>query len=96
MKQMFIDAVLKVKDEEGRLIEAFDREVNVVKAFMKKMMPGKEELIDELDVDIVITPCMLDASAEQTDEAAGEVVDGTRRQTDTNAGPGDLQKREQN
>lgn len=96
MKQMFIDAVLKVSDEEGRLVEAFDREINVVKAFMKKMAPGKESVIDELDVDVVITPCMLDENTEAKDEAAGEVVDGTRRQTDTNAGPGDLQKREQN
>jgi len=88
MKQMFIDAVLKVGDEEGRLVEAADREINVVKAFMKKMMPGKEGLIDELDVDVVITPCMLDASAEEKEEAAGEVVDGTRRQTDTKPAAG--------
>lgn len=83
MKQMFIDAVLKVGDEEGRLVEGFDREINVVKAFMKKMMPGKESLIDELQVDTVITPCMLDANADAKDEASGEVVDGTRVQTDT-------------
>lgn len=83
MKQMFIDAVLKVGDEEGRLVEAADREINVVKAFMKKMMPGKETLIDELDVDTVITPCMLDASAEEKAVASGEVVDGIRTQTDT-------------
>ena len=34
-KQMFIDAQLKVKDESGRLIEFFDREMNVIKAFLK-------------------------------------------------------------
>ena len=84
MKQMFIDAVLKVGDKSGRLVEAFDREINVVKEFMKKMMPEKAEQIDELEVDVVITPCMLDASEEDKDEAAGEVVDGTRQQTDTN------------
>lgn len=38
-KQLFIDALLKVKDESGRLIEGFDREVNVVKAFLKTMLP---------------------------------------------------------
>lgn len=38
-KQLFIDALLKVKDESGRLIECFDREVNVVKAFLKTMLP---------------------------------------------------------
>jgi hypothetical protein len=83
MKQMFIDAVLKVGDESGRLVEAFDREINVVKAFMKKMMPGKDALIDELQVDTVITPCMLDANMEQKEEAGGEIKDGVRVQTDT-------------
>lgn len=94
MKQMFIDAVLKVGDESGRLVEAADREINVVKAFMKKVMPDKEELIDELDVDVVITPCMLDESVDEKDEAAGEVIDGTRRQTDTKPGSGDSRKAE--
>lgn len=83
MKQMFIDAVLKVGDEEGRLVEAFDREINVVKAFMKNMMPERADAIDELDVDIVITPCMLDASSDEKAEAGGEIVDGLRTQMDT-------------
>lgn len=34
-KQMFIDAQLKVRDESGRLPEMPDREVNVIKAFLK-------------------------------------------------------------
>ena len=38
-KQLFIDAQLKVKDESGRLIEFLDREMNVVKAFLKTMLP---------------------------------------------------------
>ena len=83
MKQMFIDAVLKVADEEGRLVEAADREINVVKAFMKKMMPGMEDAIDELEVDVVITPCMLDANSEDREERGGEVVDGLNQQVDT-------------
>lgn len=83
MKQMFIDAVLKVSDESGRLVEAFDREINVVKAFMKKMMPGRDALIDELQVDTVITPCMLDATMEEKSEAGGEIKNGVRVQTDT-------------
>lgn len=56
-KQLFIDAQLKVKDESGRLLEFFDREVNVVKAFLKSMLPqeyGKD--IDELEVQNIITP----------------------------------------
>lgn len=56
-KQMFIDAQLKVKDESGRLIECFDREMNVVKAFAKIMLEGSYAAdIDALKVETVITP----------------------------------------
>lgn len=56
-KQLFIDSQLKVKDESGRLIEFFDREVNVVKAFLKVSL-GQEWAadIDALPVENVITP----------------------------------------
>ena len=56
-KQMFIDAQLKVKDESGRLIEFFDREMNVIKAFLKIMLGDDYAAdIDSLKVDMVITP----------------------------------------
>lgn len=56
-KQMFIDAQLKVKDESGRLIEFFDREMNVVKAFAKIMLgDGYAADIDALKVETLITP----------------------------------------
>jgi SPP1 family phage portal protein len=55
-KQMFIDAQLKVKDESGRLLEMLDREVNVIKAFLKIMMSGREQDIDNLQVTTEITP----------------------------------------
>lgn len=56
-KQMFIDAQLKVKDESGRLIEFFDREVNVVKAFAKIMLGDSYASdIDALKVETQITP----------------------------------------
>ena len=56
-KQLFIDAQLKVKDESGRLIEFYDREVNVVKAFVKASLPTSYHAdIDALPVEIVITP----------------------------------------
>lgn len=55
-KQLFIDAQLKVKDESGRLLEAFDREVNVVKAFLKTMLPESDHAdIDALPVENEIT-----------------------------------------
>ncbi len=56
-KQMFIDAQLKVKDESGRLIEMFDREMNVVKSFAKVMLGDSYAAdIDALKVDMQITP----------------------------------------
>ena len=56
-KQMFIDAQLKVKDESGRLIEFFDREMNVIKTFVKIILgDGYAKDIDALKVDTVITP----------------------------------------
>ena len=56
-KQLFIDCQLKVKDESGRLIEYFDREVNVVKAFLKAMTDERYHAdIDALRVEVEITP----------------------------------------
>lgn len=56
-KQLFIDSMLKVKDESGRLLEAFDREMNVVKAFAKTSFPiGYEADVDALQVETQITP----------------------------------------
>lgn len=56
-KQMFIDAQLKVKDESGRLIEACDRETNVLRAFLKVVLPSSYHAdIDRLPIEQVITP----------------------------------------
>lgn len=56
-KQLFIDAQMKVKDESGRLEEGFDREVNVVKSFLKVMTGGTYNAdIDALPVENKITP----------------------------------------
>lgn len=56
-KQMFIDAQLKVKDESGRLLEALDREVNIIKAFLKVALGDEYAAdIDALEVETVITP----------------------------------------
>lgn len=55
-KQLFIDAQLKVKDESGRLLEMLDREVNVVKQFVKLMLPQYANEIDALQIENRITP----------------------------------------
>ena len=55
-KQLFIDAQLKVKDESGRLLEFFDRDINVVKAFLKVALGSEYETdIDALPVESKIT-----------------------------------------
>lgn len=56
-KQLFIDAQLKVKDESGRQLEFYDREVNVLKAMLKQVMDKSYwDDIDALPVENVITP----------------------------------------
>lgn len=56
-KQLFIDAQLKVKDESGRLLEFFDREVNVVKAFLKVALGvSYSAAIDALPVENQVSP----------------------------------------
>ena len=56
-KQMFIDAQLKVKDESGRLIEFFDREMTVIKAFARVILgSGYADAVDSLAVEQIITP----------------------------------------
>lgn len=61
-KQLFIDCQLKVKDESGRWLEFFDREVKVVKGFLKLALGNKAEYnqaIDALVVENVMTPYMI-------------------------------------
>lgn len=64
-KQLFIDCQLKVKDESGRLLEFFDRELNVVKAFLKVMLGDSYAAdIDGLRVETLITPFTVNDEAE--------------------------------
>ena len=55
-KMLFLDAQMKVTDESGRWLDALDREVNVVRAYMKAMYPSMAAAIDSLIVETVITP----------------------------------------
>lgn len=55
-KQLFIDAQLKVTEESGRLLEFYDREVSVVKAFLAYLRPDLSDAIEALPVEVVITP----------------------------------------
>lgn len=66
-KMMFIDAQLKVIDESGELLEFFDREVNVIKAFAAVMFPTLKEAINTLDIKTIITPYQIGDEKEDID-----------------------------
>ena len=67
-KQLFIDCHLKVKDESGRWLEFFDREVNVVRAYMKQMLPPEYAAdIDALPVENIISPFTITSKADDLD-----------------------------
>lgn len=67
-KQLFIDAQMKVNDESGRLLEGFDREVNVLKEFMKAMMPeNMHKDIDALKVENKMTAFSITDTKETVD-----------------------------
>ena len=53
---LLMDAHLKIGDESGRWLEFLDREVNVVKAFLKRINRKWGSEIDNVDVENVITP----------------------------------------
>ncbi|MCX6222472.1 MAG: phage portal protein [Bacteroidia bacterium] len=55
-KMIFLDAQLKVTEESGIWVEALDREINVIKTFLKTMLPKRVTDIDNLQVETVITP----------------------------------------
>lgn len=67
-KQLFIDAQMKVQDESGRLLEGFDREINVIKAFLKTVLSSAYHTdIDALKVETKITPFSITDTKETVD-----------------------------
>lgn len=64
-KMMFIDAQMKAVDESGAWLEFFDREVNVVRAFLKEMYPKLAGAFGSLAVEVVITPYQIRDEAEK-------------------------------
>lgn len=55
-KTLLTDAHLKIGDEKGPLEEAFERETNVIKAFLKQMNTSWAKEIDNVEVEHIITP----------------------------------------
>lgn len=71
LKQLMIDAHLKVTEESGRLTEMLDREVNVVKSFLKTMLHASyAEAIDSLQFEVVITPYIVSDEKERISNLA--------------------------
>lgn len=64
-KMMFMDAQQKAFDESGIWEEAFDREINVIRAFMKKMYSSLASAIDTLQVEAQIVPFQINDDAEK-------------------------------
>lgn len=56
---LFMDAHLKIGDEEGTWVEALERECNIIKAFLKQMKVEWAAEIDNVGVEHIITPFQL-------------------------------------
>jgi len=67
-KTLLTDAHLKVGDESGDLIEFFDRECNVIKAFLGEINSAWKNTIMDLEVEHVITPFVQNDEAAQVDK----------------------------
>lgn len=64
-KMIFIDGQLKVSDESGIWYDTFYRELNVVRAFAKKMYPKLAKAFDTLYVQILITAYQIQDESEK-------------------------------
>lgn len=53
---LLTDAHLKVGDEKGPLEEAFEREANVIKAFLKEMNTSWASEVDNVEIEHIISP----------------------------------------
>jgi hypothetical protein len=67
-KTLLADAHLKVGDEGGDMIEFFDRECNVIKAFLGEMNSSWKSTIMDLEVEHIITPFIQNDESAQIDK----------------------------
>lgn len=63
-KMLFIDCKMKVGDESGDWLEFFDREVNVLRAFLAEMFPDLAEAFLALEVENEITAFQIDDNSQ--------------------------------
>lgn len=53
---LLTDAHLKVGDEQGAWVEFFEREANIIKAFLSQMNTNSFKNLDDVEVEHIITP----------------------------------------
>lgn len=64
-KMLFIDCQMKVSDESGDWLEFFDREVNVLRAFLAEMFPTLADAFMSMGVENEITPFQINDNSQQ-------------------------------
>jgi SPP1 family phage portal protein len=67
LKLMFMDAHLKVADHQEVLDEYLQRRINIIKAYLKLMNTKWSKEIDNLSIEPIITPYMIDATSDKID-----------------------------
>ena len=82
-KMMFIDTQLKVIDESGALLEMLDRELNVIKTFVKQMYPHYADAVNSLSVEYEIVPYSINDMSEKiqnlSNATGGKQIMSTRQ-----------------
>lgn len=66
-KMLLIDSHLKIGEESGPWLEFLQRECNVIKAFLKKLNVRWADEVDNVGVEHVITPFIMEDEAAQID-----------------------------
>lgn len=66
-KMLLTDTHLKIGEEMGAWIEFLNRECNVIKAFLKEMNTEWRDEIDQVNVEHIITPFIIEDEQEQID-----------------------------
>ena len=86
---LLTDAHLKVGDEKGALEEAFEREANVIKAFIKEMNTSWASEVDNIEIEHIITPFIQNDERSEIDKwmsAAGGKPIMSQLEAITNSG----------
>lgn len=67
-KTLLMDAHLKIGEEAGAWIEGFERETNIIKAFLAKMNTKWANRMEEISVEHIMTPFIQEDETTQIDK----------------------------